>query len=455
MNNLNLDIQTYTLEELIKLLKLKQNYNISDLNIAILNIRKKILSSENLNHTNKENLEIFIDNINNKLINEINKINDKNYNNIGQYDSNHFIIKNQNIGKSVLANNQTINKTIIKKIYNIDSLFRENYSNKSNLSNNFTIDLPEVVNHAICMSISSIEIPISYHNISPTHNNNAFIIETSTDNYITKTSYLVELTPGLYYTRKNATTQLGNSSYDFRVAVNEALTITTNLNNSIICNIHNINNITDNSFNIIYKIEEHSGFSYFDISMTLPTLKIRINFDVNNSLFNGNTDDGPYDTELPICENNPEAFYNNKWFQRLGWMMGYRLPSQDLNNTTLGQIVNLSIAPCHINYPRYLYICIEDFQHSSKNHFSIASDSIIAQNIITKINILSLLESKGAFRTASEPMDYINNQKHTRDYFGPTNIKKLRIKLIDEYGKSFSLNYMDWSFLLTFECYYN
>ena len=41
---------------------------------------------------------------------------------------------------------------------------------------------------------------------------------------------------------------------------------------------------------------------------------------------------------------------------------------------------------CYINYPRYLYIAIEDFQATSRNYFSIASDSIIAPNIIGRIN---------------------------------------------------------------------
>jgi hypothetical protein len=450
MNIFNLDIKTYTLEELIKLLKLEKNYNTNDLNNAILNIKQKILSSQTLNPANKQELEIFIDNINNKLINELNSINDTNYNNIGQYDTNHFIIKNQNIGKSVLENNQIINKTIIKKTYNIDSLFRENYSNKDNLSNNFTLDLPETVNNAITMTISSIEIPITYHNISPIYNNNAFIIETSIGT--NKTSYLVELLPGLYYTRKNASTQIINAGYDFRLAVNEALSISKKLPDLDIININDITRINVNSFNIIYKIEEHTGFSYFDISKNNIDLNIRINFDINNRL---SSENGQTDTEENMCENTPDLFFQNKWFQRLGWMMGYRVPSQELVNITVDKINNLSLAPCHINYPRYIYICIEDFQSNAKNYFSIASESVIAPNIITRINILSLLESKGAYRSGSEPMDYINNHKHIREYFGPTNIKKLRIKLIDEFGRSFSLNYMDWSFLLTFECYYN
>ena len=52
-------------------------------------------------------------------------------------------------------------------------------------------------------------------------------------------------------------------------------------------------------------------------------------------------------------------------------------------------------------------------------------------------------------------IDYLTNQKNIREYFGPTNINRLKISLIDEYGELLNLNDRDWSFLLTFECLYN
>ena len=110
---------------------------------------------------------------------------------------------------------------------------------------------------------------------------------------------------------------------------------------------------------------------------------------------------------------------------------------------------------CYINYPRYLYIAIEDFQATSRNYFSIASDSIIAPNIIGRINILNLLEEKSGFKQGASPGDFLYNQKFLREYFGPTDINKLKISLLDEYGRPFSLNNMDWSFVLSFECFYN
>ena len=136
--------------------------------------------------------------------------------------------------------------------------------------------------------------------------------------------------------------------------------------------------------------------------------------------------------------------------------MGYR-PSEILlkkirNNNKLSET---SRGIAYISYPRYLYIAIDDFQASSRNYYSIASESIIAPNIIARINILSLLEEKTAFKSSAAAGDYLYLQKHVREYFGPTDINKLKIQLLDEYGRTFPINDMDWSFVLSFECFYN
>ena len=79
----------------------------------------------------------------------------------------------------------------------------------------------------------------------------------------------------------------------------------------------------------------------------------------------------------------------------------------------------------------------------------------MAPNIIGRINILSMLEDKTAYKSGAVAGDYFFSQKHVREYFGPTNIKRLKISLIDQYGREFSINNSDWSFVVTFECLYN
>ena len=469
MSNINLDINTYSINEMENLLKLKHPYIEEDIFNAKTKMSNNIINS-NITEVKKEELLIFLDNINNKLSNNLVKIDEKKYNDVKQFDGNHFIIKNENDKySSTLENNKQINKSIIKRTYTIDSLFRQNYDSNDNQSHNYVITLPETINKAITMSVSSIEIPLTYHNISEELNNNTFRIQVD-DVFGNPTSISgnIFLVIGMYESR-----YAGEISTTFRKAasikteVNRAIKyfLTNNFitNNLINFSPTDISLATDLCNNLTFEINPRSGFSFFkydltnDSSNAIPNLfdnySIKIDFDVNNNETISNQTTGA--TISTSC-------YQNEIYQKLGWQLGFREKNivldssinnyNDLSNTELTVI---SRCPCYINYPRYIYIAIDDFQSSSRNYFSIASESIIAPNIIGRINILSLLEEKTPFKQAAAPGDFIYNNKHVREYFGPTNINKLKISLLDEYGRPFTLNNMDWSFILSFECFYN
>lgn len=441
MNNINLDINTYSISELEKLLKLQNAY--SHINIAQKkkNLEENILKS-NIPEARKEELYIFLDNINNKLTNNLEKVDESKFNNVKQYDGNHFIIKNENNKySSVLENNKKVNKSIIKRTYTIDSLFRQNYLEEDNESHDYNIELPETITNAITMTISSLEIPLTYHNISPKLNNNIFNIEIYHDALIATDPSIVsvEIPAGLYEARYHAADQLelqsGSNTATFTTqirAANIEPEIQTTINNAL-----SNNNITDISINFI--IKKNTGRSYFKLETApIDISYIIINFDVNNSHVNQ--------------YKNNHSCVDNQLYQKLGWQLGFHVAKTE--EITIGKAAESNYI-CYINYPRYLYIAIDDYQSSSRNYFSIASKSIIAPNIIGRINILSLLEEKTAFKSAAAPGDFFYQQKHVREYFGPTDINKLKIQLLDEYGRPFSINNMDWSFIVSFECFYN
>ena len=426
MSNINLDINTYNIGELEKLLKLPKNYSSENIYYSKESIANSIRKS-NISESKKTELYIFLDNIKNKLIENLlatsNPINNSIYA-IKQYNGNQYIINN---GENTHGDYKQTNKSLLKKIYTIDSIFRQNYELPDNQSHNYTIQLPETISRAITMSISSIEIPLTYHNVSNYYNNNVFTIEildassTPTQN----SPLLIQLSPGLYESRISS-----YSPNDVRkIICND---IEREINEKI-----KMVNLIDISNNLKFVLEPKSGFSCFTYDNSnshLGNYKIRINFNVNNP------------------NPNSSNCYSNELYQKLGWQLGFR------NNLILIQqndLFAISTGICHINYPRYIYIALDDFQSSSQNHFAIASDSIVAPNIITRINILSLLEEKTAFKQGAYAGDIYYNHKHIREYFGPTSINKLKVQLLDEYGRPFSLNNMDWSFIITFECLYN
>ena len=74
-------------------------------------------------------------------------------------------------------------------------------------------------------------------------------------------------------------------------------------------------------------------------------------------------------------------------------------------------------------------------------------DSFLQKNILARIPLDSDVNSK--FLSFHE-----TDTVRKRSYFGPVNIKRMHIQLIDEYGEIIDLNNQDYSFNLEFEVLY-
>lgn len=466
MDKLNVDINTYTLVELENLLKLSKDYDEEKI-ISKTNDLHEQINKSDLSQNKKEELYIFLDNIKNKLTtNYYSKLNNnKNINIVDNYGDN-FLIKHENSKyESTLENNKKVNRSIIKKSYTIDSLFRPNYDNESN---NYYIELPETITNAITMTISSIEIPLTYYNISSKLNNN--VLDILIYNGQSDISFQVELQDGLYETNftsykqraANIETEINSQ---IQKNINNLIDTTDTNNNSRLGILNSL--LVDNTLNKGFKfnINKTSGrgfFEYKEIASTTYNSYYKLIDNINKIVINFNVNNIRELNDNGIC-------YDNELYQKLGWQLGFRTKEITIinngkdtikNGYTINNIKYIDYrhyngAICNLNYPRYLYISIDDFQSSSRNYFSIASLSNIAPNIVSRINISSCLDEKTAFKSCAAPGDYLYINKHIREYFGPTNIKKLQIQLLDEYGRKFSINNSDWSFIASWECYYD
>ncbi len=98
--------------------------------------------------------------------------------------------------------------------------------------------------------------------------------------------------------------------------------------------------------------------------------------------------------------------------------------------------------------PRYGYISIDDHQTNTRSEFQVVyGDSVRDDKIMARINLAPRSIHTLSLRDAR--MASLANK--TRTYTGPVDIKKLTIKLYDEYGRIIDLNNTDWSFTLEFE----
>jgi hypothetical protein len=142
---------------------------------------------------------------------------------------------------------------------------------------------------------------------------------------------------------------------------------------------------------------------------------------------------------------------------RLGWQLGFRAaeyvctPSTVLNtNATC-----VSEGICLIAGPRYGFLAIDDHQKNTGPAYMVAfGNSILQNNIITRINLAALQSKVGIYQSSSDE-GLTTEVNRTREYFGPVDIQRLRVTLYDEYGRIIDLNNMDWSFSLAFEILYN
>jgi hypothetical protein len=92
---------------------------------------------------------------------------------------------------------------------------------------------------------------------------------------------------------------------------------------------------------------------------------------------------------------------------------------------------------------------MNDFNKSqSQNIIGMFSQSIIGDNILAMIPLtsdsFSICFDSGA--------DFIEKK---REYFGPVNIQRLKIQLLNQFGEVIDLNRMDFSFSLELEVGYD
>jgi len=404
----NLNIEKYSLNEMEKLLQLNHPYRENDINESITNIHNNLSSDSKMSNTEKKKLQMFLNNVSKKLKDNIKNTENSNINNIIQKP-----VKEKNIGRVVGSNNaptgnlNPINYRTIKKTINIDTRFRSNYDNTE--SSDIHIDLPMTVKNVLSIELASIEIPLSYYAFSKEQKNVSFDVS-----YVVPVVLLLPDNISTIYYDKNDAVDIsdGNYFHDFNKSSND-------LSNNIEREINNYIKTAKLKF-YINNVNGHSCFQNID------PCNCTIHFHKDTTVAKQMT---------------------------LGWKLGFR---KEEINIDAGKTVE-SEAVCDLTGPKYMYVVVDDFNNNTNNYFQSAfSESILNQNILARINLSSMKKTNGDFGNYSN--DNFVTQIHglrKRNYFGPVDIQKLRVQLLDEYGRVINLNKMDWSCALTFEVLYD
>jgi len=281
-----------------------------------------------------------------------------------------------------------VHKHLKTKYVNIDTIFADEY-NLSSLAD-YNITLPEKITNVQSVSISNVNLPICFYNISSDLGNNIFSLNYLSINYLF---------------------QIPNNQYN---TINELITA---MNTVIRTNtiIYDANNLLG-----------YTGFFLYNNTVlfkSVLTNPITLHFDVNSL----GTDR-----------------YNFK--SKLGWLLGFRNISYIIRPVTT--VPSQITAECiyNLNTVRYLYLVMDEFSRGNQNTFiSPLPVSLINKNIIAK---LSLNSAMYPFKSIIPLNRYLGLMTDQRTYSGKIDLQKLNIKLINEYGKPINLNGNHFAFCM-------
>lgn len=470
MDDINTNLSDYTIDELFSLLDI----NI-DTNSTYDDLVKKIkmnteLYIKNFTQLNKPNIASFFRNVQDKLINTSTK-DIKNDSVVITYDHNYnYGVEGSSTSTSDMfnANNgagNPINRKTVTKLYNIDSRFRDNYNNTT--STNFSVTIPEEQKGVIEMKLCDLELPTTYYPFNQAYNNNYMWMKVTFANHPTYYIYIY-IPEGNYYftTFINAIqqfiqsyTEISNISLLFNLSFNNPSGIGEGTG-LVQFGLLDDTARTLNQANVNLKITEiELNFSAPPIPNQLSTLLIT----TTNGVVANSTNNVSNDMSLAGLYTQVSSIPLN---QKMGWSLGYRnsiytatystvtiadASANIISTTNATPLTNFTITSesiLDIIGPRYLYLSVDDHRFSINSNFKPCNPSNLPGTIMARLSLKGApfnIQTQNDFSVYSEP----------RYYFGPVNISKLDIKLLDEFGRIVSINYNDFSFTLRLTVIYS
>jgi len=219
--------------------------------------------------------------------------------------------------------------------------------------------------------------------------------------------------PSRYY----LTSIPGNNYYYFTLEINYDIKYVC-----IPTQIHNFTDLIDYLNSYFQKIGEPITFSFTITNPLIQAGIVTINSGVGGPIFKVDFSSLPQDNR-PLSSN-------------LGWLLGFRHSLYEGSNTYTSESLANDIGD------RYLFLVVDEFCNNKSDIFySCFTTSLLNKNILGRI----ILHQDNTVKLVTEP----------RQYFGPIDITKLRIQLLDEYGNTIKMEHIDYSFCIRLNTIYN
>lgn len=299
----------------------------------------------------------------------------------------------------------------LTKCLTIDTRFRDNYYSTS--SSDFQVQLPTKFSKVVSMQLASMEFPVAFYGITKKQGNHFLYIELTYDASGVFGDTVIE--------EKAIIIPDGNyNAVDFVNVLNTSLSPK---------NDDGTLEYPDDMFSYLKIFLDVTATGSGTGKVTLYTTGVRSSWITNMKLdftrdVNGKVDNVDISTKM-------------------GWNLGFIHRVYDGATSYVSDTI---LEPATV---RYVYLAIEDFNNSVNNHFYTAfKNSILNPNILARISL------KGSYFTILMENDY-HIVTEPRQYFGPVDIQRLRIRLLDEYGRPLEMNNANYSFCLNFKVIYD
>ena len=426
--NKDLNVESYSVEDLMKLFKITYNDSEDD---VILIINKLVQS---LDRKDKK-LLLFIKKAEYKILHYIQQKKKNRHLETTSLEksqiesSNHAVIKPPKTPvqftydyKFTKGDINPIEKRTITRVICLDTNYRENIltTNPSDVK----WKLPYKIKNVVSMKLISLQMPIIYYMFSDTQKTNRFTIHL----------YNMMYKGASYYPDKIIEVVIPEGNYLADIFI-------TAMNNYF-------NNLK-------------GGLEYLCIDLNYITGSIIFRTkDVN-------------DSANKVLAYKPENDYYSPDFyfkvdfgtgvDTMGKMMGFSKPTYTVTgNDRYTNNIALNTTPinyyCYLtgenmygsNIMNYIFIDVDDYNNNyvTNSITSVIKNSFLGNNILARITITSnsnsILDVNG--------YDKIYKQ---RDYFGPVDIEKLHIRILDKNGVLLDINKNNYSLAFEFTCLYN
>ena len=394
----DLNVNNYTKDELIEMFELPPNFDANILEMKEAKLRENIFDTNEVSEDTQKKILDFLVKAKESIKTELqtaNKLTGQIYHpsipppGPTKLSNEEHNIQEKSVKPWIFANStrdvfpgisNPIGKGMITKNLTIDSRFRDNYYATS--STNFRFNLPTNFNNVVKMTLTSIELPTTFYDVSKQYGNNFFSI---TVNSQTK---IIDIPEGNY------------SQTGMITSINNQLSLAGAPFNAVV-------------FNLNLTLSTGSGQTLVGFSDLSGNTELELNFQTD---VNGLED---HNTPLPL---------------KFGWKLGFRngIYTNNLNYVSEGVIDVIG--------SRYFFLVVDDYNNNVYNsYYSAFNSSILNKNILARISLQNTLFT-------NFQQNNLLSTTITREYFGPVNINSLNIQLLDEYGRVAYLNNMDFSF---------